>query len=364
LGSEVPAAVNSPRETPRSGRIGVLLGGGAKRHVHTGQMVYHLGVLDLDSEAKAATAIELGFLAHGVTQSPHDARRFVMFEKHGPGCCVVDVDLASGTGEVVRTIAAGKQRQFYGHGVFSADATLLYCTETDVADRSRGYIAVRDARDFGLLGEFPSYGLAPHDCMLADDGRTLVVSNGGSAVGQPEPPSVAWVDVADQSLRERVDVPDPAINAGHLAMTAAGDLALVSAPRDGLSPERHRGGVSLFPRGGALTTVHEPREITDALVGEVLSVAIHEPTRTVGATTPLGHIVTFWDLDSGALKHKLRVPNPRGIALSIAGDEFILNFGEQPHAARVDATTLQPVDAPGNRRGYASLVTGSHILVL
>ena len=58
------------------------------------------------------------------------------------------------------------------------------------------------------------------------------------------------------------------------------------------------------------------------------------------------------------------MPNPRGIALSIAGDEFILNFGEQPHAARVDATTLQPVDAPGNRRGYASLVTGSHIVVL
>jgi hypothetical protein len=200
--------------------------------------------------------------------------------------------------------------------------------------------------------------------MLADAGRTLVVSNGGSRAGEPEPPNVAWVDVADQSLRERVDVPDPAINAGHLAMTSRGDLALVSAPRDGLSPETHRGGVSLRTRGGELVTLHEPREIVDALVGEVLSVAIHEPTGIVGATTPLANLVTFWDLATGALVHKLRVPNPRGIALSVGGDEFVVNFGEQPHAARVATGTLQPVDAPGNRRGYPSLVTGSHITLL
>jgi len=355
--SEVPAAANSPR-------VGVLLGGGAKRHIQTGRMVFHLGVLDLDTEAKQPAAIELAFLAHGVTQSPHDPRRFVLFEKHGPGCCVVDVDLARGTGELVQTLAAGKGRQFYGHGVFSADGALLFCTETDVGDRSRGYIAVRDAKDFTLLGDFPSYGLAPHDCMLTDDGRTLVVSNGGSRVGESEPPNVAYVDIADRSLRERIEVPDAAINAGHIAMTTHGDLALVSAPRDGLAPETHRGGVSLRPRAGALTTVAEPRDVTEALLGEVLSVAIHEPTGIVGATTPLANLVTFWQLATGALVHKLRVPNPRGIAVSVAGDEFVVNFGETPHAARIDATTLQPVDAPGNRRGYPSLVTGSHIVML
>jgi hypothetical protein len=343
--------------------VGVLIGGGAMKSTKTGEMVFHLGILDFEVQGegqdKEARSIDLGFLAHGVTPSPHDARLLVLFEKHGPGCCVVDLE----SGEVVRTIEAGKGRQFYGHGVFSADASLLYCTETDVGDKFKGYIAVRDAHDFTLLGDFPSFGQAPHDCMLFDDGRTLVIANGGSRVGEPDGPNVAYVDIQKQSLLERAEIPDTNINAGHLAMTSRGDLAVVSAPRGGLDPNSSRGGVSLRPHKAGFRTVRDPRDITDAMLGETLSVAIHEPTRLVGATTPLGHLVTFWDLDSGRLVKKLRVPNPRGIALSLDADEFIINFGQPPRAARVDARTLEPVDAAGNRRGYLSLVTGSHILM-
>lgn len=341
-------------------QVGMLLGGGAMRSTSTGEMSFHFGLLDLDAQPQEARSIELCFLAHGITPSPHDERLLVLFEKHGPGCCVLDVV----SGEVVQTIEAGRDREFYGHGVFSADGALLYCTETDVGDRFRGYIAVRDGRDFTLLGEFPSFGLAPHDCLLADAGGTLVIANGGSKVGQPDPPNVAYVDIGARKLLERVDIPDPELNAGHLALTREGDLAVVSAPRAGLDPERGRGGISLRARGEAFETAREPREITDAMVGETLSVAIHEPSGIVGATTPLGNLVTFWDLHSGALVKKLRVPNPRGIALSLSGDEFIVNFGSPPRAARVRAEGLEPVDAPGNRRGYLSLATGSHILMV
>jgi hypothetical protein len=100
------------------------------------------------------------------------------------------------------------------------------------------------------------------------------------------------------------------------------------------------------------------------MLGETLSVAIHEPTRTVGATSPTGNLVTFWNLDSGELVRMLRVPNPRGIALTLDGEAFVVNFGAIPRAARVDATSLAPVDAPGNQRGFLSLATGSHILMV
>jgi hypothetical protein len=340
--------------------IGVLLGGGAMKHKTTGEMAYHFGMLDLDAAEKVPASFDLGFLAHGVTQSPHDPRRFVLFEKHGPGCCVVDVVAR----EIVETIVAAPRRQFYGHGVFSRDGALLYCTETDVHDKLRGYIAVRDAHDFRLLGDFPSFGLAPHDCMLTGDGGTLVVTNGGSRVGEPEPPCVVWVDVASQSLRELREIPDPMLNAGHLAMTDQGDVAIVSAPREGVDAEHSRGGVSLLPRGGAFTTAREPRELTDAMLGETLSVAIHAPTRIVGATTPLADLVSFWHLDTGALVKKLRVPNPRGIALSLDGTRFVICFGAPPRAACVEAATLVPSDEPGNQRGHLSLVTGSHITMV
>jgi hypothetical protein len=361
LTGEVQQWYDALRRSMQAGEtsVGIVLGGGAMRHKVTGQMVYHLGELDLDAPEGGAQSIDLGFLAHGITPSPHDPALLVMFEKHGPGCCVVDLRARS----VVRTIEAPGGREFYGHGAFSRDGSLLYCTETDVRDRNKGYIAVRDGRDFAYLGDFPSFGQSPHDCMLAADGRTLVVSNGGSPVHHPDGPNVAYVDVDDRKLVELCEVPEPSINAGHLALSADGDLALVSAPRDGLPPEKHRGGISLRRKGGALETLTEPRDVTALMLGETLSVAIHEGTGIVGATNPLGHVVTFWRLDTGELVKKLRVPSPRGIAISLAGDDFVLNFGDPPRAARVRADTLEPVDAPGNRRGHLSLATGSHILM-
>ena len=341
------------------GIVGTLLGGGAMRHKTTGKMVYHLGKLDLDAPEDGPVGLPLTFLAHGITPSPNDPALVAMFEKHGPGACVVDLR----SGDLVATLEAPEGREFYGHGAFSRDGSLLFCTETDVTDRNKGYIAVRDGHDFGYLGDFPSYGLAPHDCLLAPDGRTLIVSNGGSPVHHPDGPNVAYVDVDDRKLLDKCEVPEPMINAGHLALGEGGDLALVSAPRDGLEPEKHTGGISLRNKGGDLRTLKEPTAITKLMLGETLSVAIHDETGVVGATNPLGHVVTFWNLATGELVKKLRVPNPRGIALNLRRDEFIINFGDPPRAARVDAKTLAAVDAPGNKRGHLSLATGSHILL-
>ncbi len=340
-------------------KVGVVLGGGAMRHKTTGEHVYFLGRLDLDHPDDGPEEIAIDFLAHGITPHPQHPRHAVLFEKHGPGCCVVDLD----AGRVLQTIRCKPGREFYGHGAFSLDGSLLFCTETDVRDGNKGYITVRDGRDYGSVGDFPSHGLAPHDCMFADDGQILVVANGGSSVGRDDGPNVAYVDVNSGALRERLVVPNPAFNAGHLAMGSAGQLAVVSAPRDGLDPQRSCGGISWRQGGGELQTPTQPSEILDQLFGETLSVALHEPTGVVGATTPLGNLVTFWKLQTGQLVHKLRVPNPRGIAISQGGDEFIINFGSPPRAARVAASNLQPVDAPGNRRGYPSLATGSHIFI-
>ncbi|MBV1860553.1 MAG: DUF1513 domain-containing protein, partial [Nannocystaceae bacterium] len=337
-----------------------VLGGGALRHKTTGEARFMLGRLDLDTAAPQAEEVEIDFLVHGITPHPTRRREIVMFEKHGPGCAVFDLEAR----EVVRTVACAPHRQFYGHGAYSRDGSLLYCTESDPRDGRRGYITVRDGRTFETLGDFPSHGLAPHDCQFAKDGTTLVVANGGSGAGRDEDlPGVAFVDVRDGKLLDVLPVPSAHINAGHLDLTEAGDLALVSAPRDGYDPARACGGVSLRAAGAALTTVREPEAIVTKLLGETLSLAIHPGTRVVGATTPLGNFVTFWNLDTGALVGKLRVPNPRGIALSLSGEEFLINFGAPPRVARVHAQTLRPVDAAGNQRGYLSMVSGSHIYV-
>jgi uncharacterized protein len=341
------------------GGPGALFGGGSQVHRVTGERVYHLGRLALDPGAAPAW-LDLPFLAHGLTPSPHDEARLVLFEKHGPGACVVDLR----RGEVVHTLEAGPGREFYGHGAFSRDGSLLYCTETDVTDGYRGVLAVRDGRDFRLLGELPSYGIAPHDCALWGDGDTLVVCNGGSPVGTDEhAPNVAFVDLSTEALLESVRPSSPRINTGHLAVGRGGELAVVSAPRDGLSPVSDLGGISLRGATGPLRTMDAPREVVGQLRGETLSVAIHEPTRTVAATTPLAHYLTFWHLDTGELLGSLRVPDPRGVAVSLDESAFIVNFGNPPAMARVDPVTRRPIGTAEDRKGTPTFCTGSHILV-
>ena len=341
------------------GEPGALFGGGFQVHRVTGERAYHLGRLPLHPGATPQW-FDLPFLAHGLTPSPHDERLLVLFEKHGPGACVVDLR----AGAVVQTLQAGPGREFYGHGAFSRDGSLLYCTETDVTDGHRGVLAVRDGRDFHLLGELPSYGIAPHDCALWGDGDVLVVCNGGAPVGSDEhAPNVAFVDLRSEALLESVRPSSARVNTGHLAVGRGGELAVVSAPRDGLSPIDDLGGVSLRGAEGPLRTAEAPREVVSQLRGETLSVAIHEPTRTVAATTPLGHYLTFWSLDTGELLGSLRVPDPRGVAVSLDESAFIVNFGNPPVMARVDAVTRRPLGSPQDRKGVPTLCTGSHILV-
>ncbi len=70
-------------------------------------------------------------------------------------------------------------RHFYGHGAFSRDGRLLYATEHDNETRD-GRIGVYDATGgYRRIGEFPTYGIGPHEAILLSDGKTLAVANGG-----------------------------------------------------------------------------------------------------------------------------------------------------------------------------------------
>ncbi|HEY8377044.1 MAG TPA: DUF1513 domain-containing protein, partial [Nannocystis sp.] len=335
------------------------LGGGARQSTADGSVQYYLAAMALDRPDPRPVTIPLTFLPHGVTPAPGRPDLVLLFEKHGPGACAVDLAARS----VAAVLQAPPGRQFYGHGAFSRDSALLYCTETDLRDRKRGYIAVHDGRDFRYLGDFPTHGLAPHDCLLRDDGRTLVVTNGGSPVGaEHDGPCVTFVDVATGALLAREPIPDPRLNAGHLAMTRDGGLAVTSAPRDGVPPH-DRGGVSLRGPTGPLRTCAEPADIVALMQGETLSLAIGGPRPVVATTSPLGHLVAFWSLATGELVRSLRVPSPRGVALTLDGREFVITFGATAKASRIDVETLAPVDAPGNRSGIPCAITGSHVLV-
>ncbi|MCB1282470.1 MAG: DUF1513 domain-containing protein, partial [Salinibacterium sp.] len=141
------------------------------------------------------------------------------------------------------------------------------------------------------------------------------------------------------------------------------DLAVVSAPRKGMMFERNvndLGGVTLRPKNGAVFSVQEPAGILKRMLRESLSVAIHEPTSTVGVTNPEGDIVTFWHLLEGRFLGSLDVQGPRGIALTLDGQEFLVTHGKGRSLSFVSPETLEIVDT---RELTDPVLTGSHIVV-
>jgi hypothetical protein len=335
---------------------GHLVGGGG--YISAGAQQFALAVIDLDAATPEAELIAIPFLAHGIAIDPTDPARAVLFEKKGPGACLVDLRRRT----LVSVLSTPPSRRFYGHGAFSADGALLYATESLVDRDFAGVLVVRDARTFAELGVVPTYGEAPHDCQLLEDGKTMVVTNGGGSIEGKSPAQVCYLDLESERLLESVALESPRFNTGHLAVTPSGDLAVVSAPRDGLpSPNQQLGAVSLRPRGGKLTTMQAPAAIVQRMLGETLSVVIHEPDRVVLATHPLGNCVSMWRLPDGEFLGQLELAGPRGVTVSLDGAWYLVSHlaGRSVRVTAFCTKTREPV-------GFfvdPSFTSGSHVMV-
>jgi len=347
---EAVAVTQSSEVTP-----GMIIGMAQHIQLETNVKRFGLCVIDLDDADFAFTSIPLSFFGHGVVPDPAHSELVTMFEKRGRGACEINLK----QGAVTRTIETGLDRAFYGHGAYSADHSLLYSTETIVTGDYHGVIAVRDANTHKYLAEFPSFGSSPHDCHLIDDGKVMVVTNGGGAIDGIAP-NVSYIDVNTEKLIDKLEFDAAHINAGHLAITDSGKLAVVSAQRSGL-PEKALGGISIKQSDGVLHTLTEPAKLINRLYDESLSVCIHEKNNIVATTTPAGNLLSFWNLDSGELLHYYILQNPRGVELTLDGKYFVVSYGQgEPQEAMmlISSDTLEHVS--GFDLTHTG-ITGSHL---
>jgi hypothetical protein len=330
----------------------LLVGGGAFVDPGDGKTLrYVLGALDWPGRKLSLTAVN--FLPHAIAIRPDQPQQVVAFEKIGPGCAEFHLK----SGELRRFIPPVPGRWFYGHGVFSADGAWLFSTET-IIQTGEGRIGVRDAHSFRPLGDFPTFGQNPHDCHLVEEGRVLVITNGGGKAGADQP-CITWVDVGTRKLLHRQEIQGDRHNAGHLAITSSGTVAVVSAPRAGLG-EQALGGLSLRPGvADTLQLITDPAEITGRMTGEALSVDIHEPSDTVVVTHPVGGMVTFWSATDCSFKRMLPMERPRGVTLSHGGDRLFVSRGLRTQVVALDPATLDPEGAQVMDQTFLS---GSHLI--
>jgi hypothetical protein len=334
---------------------GHIIGPGG--YIEAGEQKFVIAVIDLDAEEIQPTLIRNTFLGHDVAIDPSKPHQASVFEKKGPGACQVDLR----DGKVLRPITTADNQHFYGHGAYSMDGAILYATESVLDDDYRGVLTVRDASTLELLGELPTYGTSPHDCWLIDDGKTMVVANGGGHINGGAMPNVTYVDIASEALIERVEMPKPRFNAGHLAISENGDLAVVSAPRDGLAnPHQQLGAVTLIRKGQEPTTLERPSSITEAMFGEALSVVLYEPEDLVMVTHPDGNMVSMWKLSDNSSMGRIDFTEPRGVTMTLDAKYFVVSHKIDKSVAitlldansRAPELTLNP-----------SFTSGSHLYI-
>ena len=315
---------------------------------------YFTLTVDMDSPHFSCGAVKIPFLGHGLAFNPSHAGRAAVFEKRGQGACEIDLQ----TGRMLRAIPTAEERQFYGHGAYSPDGKVLYAAETLTHGSYKGVIMMRDAETLEEIGEFPSYGARPHDCQILADGKTMIITNGGGLVTEQEQGSITYVDIATHKLIHKLTIDNKQFNAGHVAVADNGDIAVVSAPREGMNSKRN-GGVTIGGIDRDLKTATGPSNILNKMRGETLSVCIDDNHRTAAATTPDAGRITFWDLDTGELKHTIKVTHPRGVTLTQDKKHFIFSY-DRPASkiGLVAVDTLAPVAGYDVDIAY----TGSHIV--
>ncbi|AYG57784.1 DUF1513 domain-containing protein [Rhizobium jaguaris] len=302
---------------------------GALMALERADAVYASGIRTPDGSFAVATVTERGEIldqmalparAHGMAFSKATDKT-VAFARR-PGTYAMIFDPWNKAEPIVVTSREG--RHFYGHGTFSPDGKLLYASENDF-DNNRGMIGIYDARNhFVRIGEYETYGTGPHDMTVSDDGKLLIVANGGIEThpdfGRTKlnldhmEPSLTLIDAASGRLVEKHALPPQyaQVSTRHVDIDSQGRIWFAcqyEGHRNDLPPL-----VGHFSRGEDLTFVPLPDDTTRALGNYVGAIAVNRTDNLVGVTSPVEGTSVTLDAKTGAVLKVESVPDAAGIA--------------------------------------------------
>ncbi|SER15239.1 hypothetical protein SAMN05216548_11230 [Faunimonas pinastri] len=259
--------------------------------------------------------------------------RAVAFARR-PGTFAVAFD-AAGTAEPL-VFTARPDRHFYGHGAFSADGRVLYASENDFG-AARGVVGIYDVgAGYHRIGEFPTYGIGPHELILMPDGRTLAVANGGIETnplyGRDKlnlatmQPSLCFLDVASGDLVARHTLPTDLhqLSIRHLAADATGQVWFGTQWQgsEGEQPQ-------LLGRArvdGEIRLADMPGADLGMLRGYIGGMAASGDGSVIAASSPPGGVVVYLDAASGKLVGRTGVMDGSGIRAAGTG-RFMVSSG-------------------------------------
>lgn len=292
-------------------------------------------LLVLDVAANETSAIEVPFFGHTADQHPQLPSHVVSFEKWGAQGGLIDISAK----KLVEIYDPKKGYRFYGHALFNTDGSLLVNTEYDL-EQGSGILTLRNMSDKKIIGDYSSYGDMPHGCCTPDNGKTIVVTNGGSKVSAP---NVSWIDYASGKLLRQVVLDKSSeVGYGHIAMSHDGWFCVCGSNRDESTKSTFDLIVFISPDG----KVHIPevsQDLKRRMQNEALSIAFLGKSGLVSVTIPNSDLVLIIDYKTQKIIEAIDLEKPKGtvqnldthhdrptILTSMAKDKKLVSIGVHP----------------------------------
>jgi uncharacterized protein len=289
-------------------------------------------VVAVDEDGQIDFDLDLADRGHGLAVRPDGSEAICFARRPGRFALVLDV-LA---GVEVTEIPSAPSRHFSGHGLFVQSGDLLLATENDET-KHQGVIGIYDARaSYARLGEFPTFGIGPHDLALLPDGKTLVVANGGidkrhDDTGGIEPADIhsdlVYLDWQAERLLERAALERQfaRLSIRHLALTEAGDVA--AALQDSANvPDLDFPLGFLHRPGRAARWLAAPDGGWASLRGYCGAAAVDRAASLIALSSPRGNCVGLWD-ESGAALAALPIHDGCGLSATGLAGEILISSG-------------------------------------
>ncbi|HVJ35011.1 MAG TPA: DUF1513 domain-containing protein [Terriglobia bacterium] len=300
---------------------------------------FEAAILEADGRVSMQTMLKMR--AHEMAL--HPSRAICLAAGRQPGRYSTMIDLA--TGRSLFDLALAADHEFNGHAAFIGAGEELITTEGHV-ETSLGRLSFYDAATGRWLRAWPSHGIEPHEALVDEARRRMIVANGGilqrQAVGEVES-SLVVLDLMDGHVIGRTVLPEElaTLSMRHLAMTASGEIAVAMQDQDAQSDLRPL--VGIMDLRGRLRFLEIPREIALTTRGYIGSIAVDRASRITCATSPKGNVAMFWSLAEGRWLGAIPVADGCGVAPAGAPGTFLLTGGRGDILL---ARTLDAADMP------------------
>lgn len=305
----------------------------------------------------------------------HAPRALFVAVARRPGTWLLLGDLYSG--RILQELRLPEDRHVCGHGVFSADGSHFYTTESNRDDR-RGDSGLVVEWEVGNVSggvellrgrEFASGGVGPHELLLMPDGNTLVVANGGLRT-DPETgtevadaatmcSSLVYLDRRDGRQLEQHFLPEGQrlSSIRHLDVNACGQVVMGLQYQG--EPWEQVPLVAVHQRGSALRTLETPELVLGRMKQYVGSVRHVAGSDSIVASCPRGNLLAFWSAVDGSWLGSVPARDACGVADSGLGLVFSSGVGKIGRVALPDPALGADLQLPGE-----TLLWDNHLAVV